>query len=240
MDEASGASLPCAAPQDSQATSARCPPTTCEAVISASRDLDSIPCKTANCNKSREAEEAAEEATIAELELCARGGAHSGGAPAKQEPPQCFVCMADIDRLPVRRTACACVDLHIHDACLLELVSRSKAADKTMCTVCLQPYRNVQQRQVATRHFNPMMVDYVVFFTFGSIMFGYCVMWALVATPDEFIHGSHVAAALLGGCGALTMAASCAFMCLAKRRGVPMLVRQTRITGVAVRPWVTV
>jgi hypothetical protein len=55
-----------------------------------------------------------------------------------ESPPECFICT---ESAPApRRSACKCVDRHIHDACLAKMLETTQHA---RCPVCLAPYANV-------------------------------------------------------------------------------------------------
>ena len=158
---ASSASAPSAAQLGSHRPFTRYPLTACEqtnSILEKKKATCDESCqrvagdKFAGTSCETDAKEAAAKAEEAEMAVCEQAGgpcilASQEVLDASGEAPQCFVCFEDLEGQPARRSACACVDRHIHDTCLLEMISRSKAADKALCTVCLQPYENVKVRQ---------------------------------------------------------------------------------------------
>ena len=151
---------------------------------------------------------------------------------SNQDPPSCFVCMAEIDGSIARPTGCQCTDRHIHDTCLLELVLRSTSDDRTQCAVCLGKYTNVLVHQVVYRRCNPVFkVKRLICLCCVIILL--CAVWVLVA--GRYTREAAIASGCVLGIGIGLLVGNCYVIYTLLRRGVSILVERSRVCNVVIQ-----
>ena len=90
-------------------------------------------------------------------------------------------------------------------------------------------------KQVVTHGCNPVVQTDIVLCVSGFAMM-LCALWVFLAAQDwANSYEAQIAVCVFGACGACTMTGAVWFLCLAKRRGVPILVRRTHVTGLALQ-----
>ena len=59
----------------------------------------------------------------------------------EEDAPECFICTES--EPPPRKSACKCIDRHVHDHCLAKMLETTR---RSRCPVCAASYTNIHSR----------------------------------------------------------------------------------------------